>query len=177
MQRLSRLTTLGALMLAASCASSGSMSSTTETPVIGAGSVRIRSNDAAKVTRLSAPIARVWAILPSVFDSLSIPLTDLDANKHLIGNSGMKAYKTLGKTSLAQYLDCGKTQGFPSAETYEIQLSVLTQVSPDGDGTTMATLIEAAGRPLAFSGGFTKCTSTGALETRLADLTGARLQR
>jgi len=161
----------------AGCASSGSMSSTAETPVIGAGSLRIRQNDAAKVTRFSSPVARVWAVLPSVHDSLSIPLTDLDASKHVIGNSGMKVYKTLGKTSLARYLDCGKTQGFPSAETYEIQLSVMTQVSPDGDGTTIATLLEAAGRPIQFSGGFTKCTSTGELESRLADLTRARLQQ
>lgn len=153
------------------------MGGTSETPVIGSGSLRIRQNDAAKVTRLSAPIARVWAVLPSVYDSLSIPLTDLDANKHLIGNSGMKAYKTLGKTSLTQYLDCGKTQGFASAETYEIQLSVLTQAAPDGDGSTIATLVEAAGRPLAFSGGYTRCTSTGALENRLADLLRVRLQR
>ena len=175
MSRQSWLIGVGYVLLAG-CASSSSMGGTAETPVIGAGNLRIRQNDAAKVTRFSAPIARVWAVLPSVHDSLSIPLTDLDASKHVIGNSGMKAYKTLGKTSLARYLDCGKTQGFASAETYEIQLSVMTQVTPDGDGTTMATLVEAAGRPLAFSGGFTKCTSTGALETRLADLARARLQ-
>jgi hypothetical protein len=176
MSRHSWLAAVGCLALLVGCASSSSMSRTDETPVIGAGNLRIRQNDAAKVTRFSSPIARVWAVLPSVYDSLSIPLTDLDANKHVIGNSGMKAYKTLGKTSLTRYLDCGKTQGFPSAETYEIQLSVMTQVAPDGDGSTMSTLIEAAGRPLAFAGGFTKCTSTGALETRLADLTNARLQ-
>src|SRR5262245_57362336 len=177
MRRQSRLIALGCIALLAGCASSSSMSSTTETPVIGAGNLRIRQNDAAKVTRFSSPITRVWAVLPSVHDSLSIPLTDLDANKHVIGNSGMKAYKTLGKTSLARYLDCGQTQGYPSAETYEIQLSVMTHVAPDGDGTTMSTLVEAAGRPIQVSSGFTKCTSTGALETRLAELVRARVQQ
>ena len=174
----SRLVIAGGVALTAACASSSSsLGRADEVAVVGASNLRIRQSDGAKITTLSFPIDRVWAVLPAVYDSLSIPLTEMDPMKHRIGNSGMKAYKTLGKTSLAQYLDCGNTQGFPSAETYEIQLSVLTQVSADGNGSTMATILEAAGRPLSISGGYTKCTSTGALENRLAELVQVRIRR
>ncbi len=179
MRRRSNWGTVCCVAVLGACASSSaSVGRTDDVAVVGAGNLRIRQNDDAKVTQLSFPVARVWAVLPSVFDSLAIPLTELDAAKHAIGNSGMKAHKSLGKTSLAKYIDCGSTQGFPSAESYDIQLSVLTTVSANGtDGSTVTTLLEAAGRPMSVAGGYTKCSTSGALENRIIELLRARLQR
>jgi hypothetical protein len=86
----------------------------------------------------------------------------------LIGNTGFKAHQKLGRTSLAKYIDCGKTQGFPSADSYDIYLQVTTQVQPKGQGSTLSTFVEAAGRPMAFSGEYIKCPSLGALEAAIA---------
>src|SRR6185369_5080988 len=96
--------------------------------VTGMGFLRIRQSDGAKVTTVAYPVDRVWLVLPAVFDSLGIVLTDFDEKTHVIGNAGMKAHKALGKVSLGTYIDCGATQGFPSADSYDIQMSVMTQI-------------------------------------------------
>jgi hypothetical protein len=174
-----RLTACLSLALASACASSGSSLGTTrDVSVVGGGGLRLRQSDGAKVTPVAFPVERIWAVLPAIYDSLSIRLTDLDATKHLIGNSGMKVHKQLGKTALSTYLDCGNTQGFASADTYDVQMSVMTEVQPRADGTAaIATLVEAAARPMAFPGGFSKCTTREALEDRIVAMVQARLQR
>lgn len=139
------------------------------------GVLRVRS-DGAKVSTLNYPLERVWRVLPSVFDSLGIPLTDLDPAQHSLGNSGMKVHKQLGKTSLVKFLDCGSGQGFPSAETYDIQMSVRTHVEPSADGgASVSTLVEAAGRPMAFAGEYVRCSTKGELESRIVDGVKAQL--
>jgi hypothetical protein len=168
------------LIAIAGCASSStpSMTRTTDIGVVGTGGgLRIRSNDGAKVSTLAYPLARVWALLPSVFDSLGIPLTDLDQKTHVIGNSGLKAHKTLGKTALSKLIDCGASQGFPSADTYDIHLSIITQLTANEDGTSIGTMVEASGRPMAFPGGYSRCTTTEALENQIVDLVKAKLAR
>jgi hypothetical protein len=82
----------------------------------------------------------------------------------------MKAHKQLGSTPLSKFIDCGNTQGFPSADTYEVQLLVRTQLEGQADGTTVvATMVEAVGRPMMVAGEYTRCSSKGALEDRIAD--------
>jgi hypothetical protein len=81
---------------------------------------------------------------------------------------------------LVRLIDCGTTQGGPSADSYDIRLSVLTQVSPaegGGGGSTIVTTVDAMGRPVAFSGEYVRCTSTGSLETRIADAIQAQLRK
>lgn len=144
----------------------------------GGANLRMSGNDAAKVATLAFPIDRVWAALPPVFDSLGIPISNLDPKAHVIGHGGFKVHRTLGKIPLTRVLDCGSTQGYPSAESYDIQLSVSTQASAGESGTTsVATMIEAVGRPMAFSGEYVKCSTKGYLETTIADAVRARLSR
>lgn len=169
------------LIAIAGCASSStpSMTRSSDIGVVGTGGgLRIRSSDGATVNTLAFPLQRVWAVLPSVFDSLGIPLTDLDQKEHRIGNSGMKAHKTLGKTALSKLIDCGASQGFPSADTYDIHLSIITQISTNEAGmTSIGTLLEASGKPMAFPGGYSRCTTTEALENQIVDLVKAKLSR
>jgi hypothetical protein len=141
------------------------------------GFLRLRGSDGARIVNLTYPMDKVWRALPTVFDSLGIPLTDLNPATHILGNSGMKVHKTLGKVSLSKYLECGSTQGYPSAETYDIQISVRTQVEDAGNGaTSIGTLVEAAGRPMAFAGEYVRCTTKGELESRIAESVKALLK-
>jgi hypothetical protein len=138
--------------------------------------LRTAGGDGAKVSTVPFAIDRVWGAVPQVFDSLAIPIGKLDPATHVIGHNGFKITRKLGKVSLTRLLDCGNTQGSPSADTYEIQLSITTQLTAGAAGTTkVATLVEAVGRPMAFAGEYVKCSTKGNLETMITDALNARL--
>jgi hypothetical protein len=173
----------------AACASSGSSlerPSTTETVRVVGGATSggiamgvVPSPVSAREAIVAAPIDRVWAVLPAAFLTLGIPLSTTDPATHLAGNQGLNVRRHLGSTPLVRYLDCGNTQMGPSAETYDIRLAVTTQLLADsttGGGTRLHTLVEAMGRPVAFSGEYSRCSSLGVLESRLADAVKAELQ-
>jgi hypothetical protein len=135
------------------------------------------SSASSHATMLNAPVADVWRALLGAYESLSIPLSMVDSPRRLVGNSGFNARRRLGSLPLVRLLDCGATQGGPSAETYDIRLSVITQLKPEGAGTALSTSVEAMGKPVAFSGEYIRCSSTGVLESRLADAVNARLAK
>lgn len=160
------------LALSAACASGGGGvgGQNDQSIHVGTGAsgmLRVRG-EGARTASLAYPLERVWRVLPSVFDSLGIALTDLDPATHILGNSGMKVHTSLGGVALTKYLDCGSAQGYQSAETYDIQMSIKSGVESTGDGgSTVATMIEAAGRPMAFAGEYVRCTSKGELENAI----------
>ena len=169
------------LVALAGCASGGSPGSGSSAPqtlhVEGLGSLSIRPTDGARVTALPFSADRVWSVLPAVYDALGIPITELDQGKKFIGNSGMRVHKHLNKTPLTTFLDCGNAQGFPSAETYDISMSVATQVEAAKDGGALiGTLVQATGRPMAFAGATVKCTSKAELEMAIANAVKGKLQ-
>lgn len=139
---------------------------------VAGGSIRMAGGDGVSATTVAFAPDKVWGVLAAVYDSIGIPIGTVDSKRMVIGNTGFKLRQKLGKTSLSKYIDCGKTQGFPSADSYDIYLQVTTQVQPKGQGSTVSTFIEAAGRPAAFSGEYVKCPSLGALETAI--VTGVR---
>ncbi|NUO62761.1 MAG: hypothetical protein HOQ11_03440 [Gemmatimonadaceae bacterium] len=121
---------------------------------------------------VAAPLAKTWVALRAVYDSLGIPVSTVDESQHLMGNTGIKVRRTLGKTPLMRLLDCGHAQGGPNAETYEVFFAVATQLRPTADGarTLASTSLQAQARPVSFAGEYVACTTTGGLESRIADL-------
>ena len=145
--------------------------------VAGQGSIRMGGGDGAMTGKIPSAPDKVWSVLAAVYDSLSIPVATVDPARRLLGNTGFRVHQKLGKTSLAKLIDCGKTQGFPSADSYDVYLTVTSQVQPAAEGaSTLSTLLEAAGRPMAYSGEYSKCTTTGALEAAIVDGVRARLK-
>jgi hypothetical protein len=114
-------------------------------------------------------IDRAWQQLPSVYAELGIPVTERNNGARTLGNPGFKVRRRLEGVPLVRYLDCGRTQGAPSAETYEILLAIRTQLTADDGRTTVSTLVDAAARPVNFSGEYSACSSTGALEQQIVD--------
>ena len=145
----------------------------------GSSTVRIQPTDAMAVTNMSFAAPDVWNVMASVFDSLGIAVGTLDPQKFVIGNTALKIHGRLGSTPLSRYIDCGQTQGFPSAETYDVHLSVLSQVTPGKEPNTsaIATMIEAAARPMQFKGEYALCQTKGELETRIPRIAAARLAK
>jgi hypothetical protein len=172
LMRIGLVVILAALAGCASSSGSGSQQGDQTIHVAGSGGgfLRVRGSDGARSATLTVPVKRAWLAMPAVFDSLGIQISEHDETNHVIGISGMKVHKQLGATPLSKYLDCGNTQGFPSADTYEVQLLVRTQLEAQTDGTTIvATMVEAVGRPMMVAGEYTRCTSKGILEDRIAD--------
>jgi hypothetical protein len=125
---------------------------------------------------LPFPLESVWAILPSVYDSLGIKPSEVNPATHIVGTSVMKVRRRIGAVPLTRILDCGTTQGGPSAETYEIVMTVRTRLQPAAAGaTTLATEIEASGKPISFAGNAVRCTSKTMLEQQIIDGVKRRL--
>ena len=165
----------------AGCASGTPLSSQTEQTMRasgggGTGGLNIRAGEGAHVTQMSFPLARIWSVLPAVYDSLGIALSEVDDANHMVGASGLKLHKKLGNIALGKLIDCGNAQGFPSADAYDIRMAVHTQLQARDDGSTsIGTLVEAVGKPLAVAGDFVRCTTREDLEKRIVEAIRARL--
>jgi uncharacterized protein YggE len=141
-------------------------------------SVGTTTSDHAVTTKVDALPARVWQALPIVFDSLAIDVAHLDQQARVIGNRDLKVRGKLGKMQLRRIVDCGSAQGAPSADTYEVSLSVMTQVQPaDSVSTNVSTLMQAVARPVNFAGDYVRCLSTRVLESELINVLSRQLAR
>ncbi len=159
----------------AACASSPSETTTrtgTQTVRIvdGSGNVTALSTDAstqANLLTIELPVDRAWAGLIAAYTALSLPVDDLDNNQRSI-TANVRARGRIGNARLSTYLDCGRTQGGPSADTYEVHLLVQSRILPGELNTSrIGTAIEAVARPSNFASSPVRCTSTGNLEHRI----------
>jgi hypothetical protein len=120
-------------------------------------------------TTVAASRAAVFTALEAVFAGLPLPLTVRDAAAGTIGNEGYKFRRKLGDMPSRKLLDCGGSSGMPNAETYTIKMSVLTNVTDAGTGsTTLTTVVVASAENPNYPGSGVSCSSTGALEARIA---------
>ena len=161
----------GCASSATSAVAGASVETTRVATTTGTTSVTMTSTVTPGLVTLEFPIADVWRALPVAYDSIGIPVGKMDTLSRVVGNEGYKLRRKLGGVPLTRYLDCGQAQGFKSAETYEISLSVITQLRPEGTSqTTAATVVQASAKPVNFAGEYSACTSTGELEKRVADV-------
>ena len=111
---------------------------------------------------------KVWRALPAVYDSLGIPVSTLDPAKRVIGNEAFKVRGRLKSTPLSRYIDCGSsTQIGPNADSYDVVLTLVTNVRPaEGGATTVNNTFSAVARPANFSQDYSQCSSRSTMETR-----------
>ena len=123
------------------------------------------------VVQVAAPMDRAWAALHAAYDSVGIPVATVDPSQRLLGNTGFRLRRKLGSIPLGRYLDCGAPQGIPNAETYEVFLAVTTRLEPGtSDGWTQATTsVQASAKSVSIAGASVTCSSSGALEGRIAE--------
>lgn len=130
------------------------------------------------VMKIGFPVDRVWGALRSAFDSLAIPVTSTDPATRTMGNSALRIRRRLGDVAVSKYVNCGNTQSANAADSYEIILTIVARVQQTDDAMSqLSTFVDAQGRPITISSEFARCTSTGLLETRLAQLVTAQLNR
>ncbi len=177
-----RLLLATSLVALAACASGGSSLGSSDPGSQSIGSIgsttRLSMNpgSAPNVNTLTFAPDRVWRILPAAFDSVSVPVTQIDPTQKIMGNAGFKIRQRLGSDRLSKFIDCGKTQIDQNADSYDVYIVLLVQVRPSGTGTAITTSFEASARPLSFSQDYSRCTTNGALEARLLAAIKAQLQ-
>lgn len=184
MRNTPKLVLIAAIAAAAGCASSPATSGPNVSQtmsIAGAGPADITLGAAPTVSANSAtvayPLASVWRALAWVYDSLSIPVGTIDPSQHLIGNTSLKLRHRLGQTRLSRYIDCGSAQASPSADTYDVQLSILTRLQPSDSGTMVSTTIDAMARPADIRGDYVHCSTNGVLEPLIVKALNAHLHQ
>ncbi|HEX8245849.1 MAG TPA: hypothetical protein VF541_20210 [Longimicrobium sp.] len=118
-----------------------------------------------------APVARVWPVLPALYQEYGLAVTRLDEGRRVIGSQEhiARGRKIMGARP-SELVECGRTPaGVPAADSYDLTLAVYTALEPDGEQSTkIETLVEGRARDPVSNNPPVTCTSTGKLERALA---------
>ncbi|MEP6691608.1 MAG: hypothetical protein ABJD07_10650, partial [Gemmatimonadaceae bacterium] len=118
--------------------------------------------------RIEASPDRVWGELPGVFEEVGIPIGTVDASQQLMGNRGVRVAHRIKAGRLSQLLSCGEGLTGPSADSYDVSISVLTRLEADGKATVLRTVVEGRASSGTNGGGAVRCATTGVLEQKIA---------
>ena len=133
--------------------------------------VRVVSQDVA------APVDRVWAVLPAVYQELGLGASADPARRTVSGTASLT--RRFQGEQAVRFFDCGLGQfGTPIAATYTIRLTLSTTVNSDdaGSGSRLATMVEANARSNDGANAVgAQCRSAGRLEEMIAARVRAKL--
>lgn len=138
-----------------------------------------RADVPAHRSELAAPVDRVAAAVPGVYEYLGLPVDRVeDALPVLFATPDLRIRGQLyeGERN-SDYIDCGETgPGGERADLYEVEFVVLTRLLDDGQGgTVVETLLNgSARRPGVTDDSAVRCRGTGKLERQIATLLRAR---
>jgi len=145
----------------------------------GGGGLAVTTTNIDNNVRLlsTGTVAQVWSVLPQVYEELGIPLTIKNDQQRVIGNEGWRTRRSIGRVPMQRYLDCGRSGTIENAETYNVNISILTTVTANtGGGSVVGTTIVATGRnPITSSSQEVRCASQGDLEIRIRDMVQAKV--
>lgn len=139
--------------------------------------VDVQTRDVREEHNVPIPAVQAFDALPAAYAKLGIPniaVVDNTAGVYTIGIRNLRAHGALAGVRLSRYIDCGSgTLGVP-ADSYDVNLSATTYVTPDGDGSVLHTLVAANARDPGDNRPPVRCSSTGQFERQLASLVAAR---
>jgi hypothetical protein len=128
------------------------------------------------VAPILAPSDSVWKVLPGVFIELGVDPGTLDQRDHVIANTSFVARHTLGDSRVSKYADCGSVMGAKTADQATVTLSLIVQVVADsGDISKLRTQFGGFATMDGAVANRITCTSTGAIEARIARMVNDEL--
>ena len=139
--------------------------------------VELRNRDVREALDVPIPAVQAFDALPAAYTKLGIPtvaVVDNTGGVYTIGARNLAVHGSLGGTRLSTYIDCGSGAMRTPANSYDVNLSVTTYVTPKGDGSTLNTMVAADARDPASNSPPVHCSSTGAFERQLANLVAGR---
>ena len=132
--------------------------------------VRPRAEDVATFVNLDAAPERVWAVLDRAYTDSGIPVMLRDPDHWTMGNRDMEIARRLNGVALSHYFTCGNTSmGTEAADSYRLQLNVVSVVMKQGAGSHVETYARALARQVGTSSPPLNCNSTGVLEKEIAN--------
>jgi hypothetical protein len=164
------------LFFAAACASSGATVEDT-TPKQAAifqsaeTGTLLTDRPRASLITVSAPASNVWLAVKAVYAEMEIPLTVDNQAAHQLGNQNFFKTRVLAGQQMPQFVDCGSGMTGPKSLSYRIYISLLTQVTPNPNGTTtvQTTFVPMGQDVSAGSSDRIPCGSTGRFEQLFLD--------
>jgi hypothetical protein len=128
-------------------------------------------------TTIAATPTSVWFAVKKVYSELEIPLRVENPSTHQIGNENFYKSRQLGGRPMAEFVDCGSGMTGPKASTYRIYMSLLTDVTTDGQGGTkvQTTFVPMGQDMTGNSADRIPCGSTGRFEAFFLDKVRAAL--
>ncbi|HEX7048566.1 MAG TPA: hypothetical protein VF188_00005, partial [Longimicrobiales bacterium] len=120
---------------------------------------------------------QVFAVVADVYKSLSIPIETIDPAAMVIGNPHHAAQRRFAGERMSTFFNCGSGPWGANADSYRIEMSILTHVAPANPGSvTVRTTVNATGQTLSgASKNQVACGSTGRLEQIIHDRVMNRL--
>jgi len=167
---MTRLLVLPMLALLAGCASgTGSVRAARPVPELSVPGLRGTGESDSQVpsstTQLNAAPDAVWTALVKVYGDLGLPVTGVNTGAKVLDSIDQRV-RTVGGRRVTDLVDCGGTYG--SASSYDVYLTVHTQLRPgEAGGTLSSTQVTASAKPPTGSSRI-QCSSSGALEQMIA---------
>ena len=120
----------------------------------------------ASSAEITAPPEAVWLAVQKVYKDLDIPLTVDNPAAHQLGNNDFFKTRQIGGERMSSYIDCGSGVTGPKADTWRIVMSLLTDVLPTANGTTLKVTFKASGKDMTAGSSFlVPCGNNGRLES------------
>ncbi len=119
---------------------------------------------------LKAVPANVYQAALQAYADLGIPTGKTDGKVGIIGSERFQQARSLAKAPMSRWFSCGEGTLGPNADSFRLEIAIVTWVSPDGVGTNVGLAAIASGRDV--SGVYRnpkECSSTGALELKILD--------
>ncbi len=121
---------------------------------------------------VTGTVDEAWAVLPGVYQELGIPLSVNDNLRKTLGNTGWRVRRTIARVPAQRYVECGSSGSLENAETYQLNLSIVTTILPNQNGgSIVSTAISGTGKNIITSSSAeVRCSSKGDLEIRIRDM-------
>ena len=157
------------LVLGTACATS-SASETALAPSF-AGSARGLKLYTAIATPVAVSPDSAYQLLVRAYAMLELPMVSVEP-KRAVGNDDLRVRRRVAGLPMQTVLDCGAKLDTPNAETWDIDMNLLSYVKADpGGGSQVLTGFRRwATRPKARACAQTPCATTGELEKKIADM-------
>ncbi len=137
------------------------------------GTTNIETTTSSIALSTTLPVApdSAYTLLKAAYAKLDIPIAKLDASSRSVGNEVLKVRRRLAGVPMQNIVDCGAKLGIANAETWDIEMNLLSFVSPDAKGgSKVSTRIQALGHdPLVSGRDLSPCTTRGDLEAKIGN--------
>lgn len=135
--------------------------------------VDIHNRDESYEAPVPLPAVAAFDALPDVYKRLGIAtvaVVDTTGGVYTVGVRNLRVHGSLGGQQLSTYLDCGSAPMHTPANSYDVNLSATSYVTPSGQGSAVHTLVTATARDPLSNAPPVECSSTGRFERSVADM-------